>query len=46
MIRHENITYVGDDYGYGGNDEPVYKSDFGFIKVDDYKSFQSIEHLL
>jgi len=46
-LGHENITYVGDDYGYGGNDEPVYKSDFGFIKVDDYKKFPKyIEHLL
>lgn len=36
---HEEVVFVGDDYGPGGNDEPVYKSDFNFIKIDDYKEF-------
>lgn len=35
-IAHDEAVFVGDDYGEGGNDESVYKSDFGFIKVDDY----------
>lgn len=35
-LTHENVVYVGDDYGMGGNDEAVYKSDFRFICVDDY----------
>ena len=35
-IAHEEVVYVGDDYGPGGNDESVYLSDFGFVKVDDY----------
>ncbi len=35
-LSHENVVYVGDDYGPGGNDEAVYKSDITFIKVDDY----------
>ncbi len=35
-ITHDEAVFVGDDYGEGGNDESVYKSDFGFIKVDDY----------
>jgi len=33
---HDEVVYVGDDYGLGGNDESVYLSDFGFVCVDDY----------
>ncbi len=36
---HDEVVFVGDDYGVGGNDEPVYKSDFNFIKVDSYLNF-------
>ncbi|MBQ0126000.1 MAG: phosphomannomutase, partial [Clostridiales bacterium] len=32
---HDEVVFVGDDYGEGGNDSPVYESDFNFIKVDD-----------
>ena len=35
-IAHDEVVFVGDDYGMGGNDESVYSSDFGFICVDDY----------
>ena len=35
-LSHEEVVYVGDDYGTGGNDEAVYRSDFRFICVDDY----------
>ena len=35
-IKHDEAVFVGDDYGPGGNDESVYLSDFGFVKVDDY----------
>ena len=46
-LKHENVVYIGDDYGLGGNDESVYKSDFGFITIDDYRDFKSkIKHLL
>lgn len=38
-ILHSEVLYVGDDYGPGGNDEAVYKSDFPFLKVDDYRDF-------
>lgn len=38
-LSHENVVFVGDDYGLGGNDESVYKSDFHFICVDDYRKF-------
>lgn len=36
-LEHKNVVFVGDDYGVGGNDEAVYKSDFRFICVDDYR---------
>lgn len=36
---HDEVVFVGDDYGEGGNDSSVYNSDFGFIKVDDYTKF-------
>ena len=36
---HDEVVFCGDDYGTGGNDESVYKSDFGFICVDDYLTF-------
>lgn len=46
-ILHSEAIFVGDDYGPGGNDESVYKSDFGFIKVDNYLEFYNcIKHLL
>ena len=38
-ITHEQVVYVGDDYGPGGNDESVYLSDITFITVDDYRTF-------
>lgn len=41
---HEDIVYVGDDYGTGGNDESVYKSDIDFIKVDRYTDLPEIIH--
>jgi len=38
-LTHDQVVFVGDDYGLGGNDESVYKSDFPFICVDDYLKF-------
>ncbi len=46
-IAHDEVVFVGDDYGLGGNDESVYRSDMGFICVDDYREFpQRIAELL
>ena len=46
-VLHNEVIFVGDDYGIGGNDESVYKSDFGFIKIDDYLTFgEKVKHLL
>ena len=43
----DEVVFVGDDYGEGGNDEAVYKSDFGFIKIDDYRLFgEAVKELL
>jgi len=38
-IERDEVIYFGDDYGLGGNDEDIYKSDIRFIKVDDYREF-------
>ena len=46
-IAHDEVIFVGDDYGMGGNDESVYRSDFGFICIDDYRTFpEKVKHLL
>ena len=41
-LKHEDIVYIGDDYGLGGNDEAVYKSDFSYLTIDDYRDFPEI----
>lgn len=38
-LNHDEVVYIGDDYGVGGNDESVFKSDFPYIKIDNYKDF-------
>ncbi len=35
-------VFIGDDFGRGGNDEPVYASDFDFIEITDYKDFPAV----
>lgn len=32
------VLFVGDDYGTGGNDESVYRSEIDFVEVDDYRT--------
>ena len=41
-LLHENVVYIGDDYGLGGNDESVYKSDFNYLTIDDYRDFPKV----
>ena len=36
------VTYFGDDYGKGGNDECVYLSDIDFVKVDRFSDLPRI----
>ena len=46
-LTREQVCYVGDDYGPGGNDESVLLAGFPFIKVDDYHDFPKLmEQLL
>lgn len=40
-LQHDEVLFVGDDYGTGGNDESVYLSDIPFLCVDDYRQFPS-----
>lgn len=35
-VAHDEVVYVGDDYGPGGNDESVFKADFCSVEIDDY----------
>lgn len=41
-LEHNNIVYIGDDYGLGGNDESVYKSDFNYLTIDNYLDFPEV----
>jgi len=46
-LSHSEVVYIGDDYGPGGNDEPVYKSDFPYIAIENYLDFpKKIEPLI
>ena len=41
-LAHDQVVYIGDDYGLGGNDESVYQSDFPYITIDDYRDFPAV----
>ena len=41
-IAHNEVVYIGDDYGIGGNDECVYKADFNYLTIDNYVDFPNI----
>lgn len=45
-IAHDEVVYIGDDYGPGGNDESVYLSDFNYITIDDYRDFPNVVKVL
>ena len=36
-IALDEILYFGDEYYEGGNDEPVYRSEIEFVKINDYR---------
>lgn len=42
----DEVLFIGDDYGEGGNDESVYLSDFNFLTIDDYRTFPEITKFL
>lgn len=39
---HSEVVFVGDDYGLGGNDESIYRSDFRFVCIDDYTRLDEV----
>lgn len=41
-LSHDEVVYIGDDYGMGGNDESVYQSDFPYITIDNYLDFPKV----
>ena len=45
-LKHEEVLYIGDDYGQGGNDESVYISDFPYLKIDNYLDFPKLTEFL
>ncbi len=38
----QEVVYIGDDYGLGGNDESVYLSNFNYLTIDDYRDFPKV----
>ena len=40
-LARDEVLYVGDDYGPGGNDESVLLAGFPFLKIDDYRETPS-----
>lgn len=43
---HDEILFFGDDFGPGGNDESVFRSDIAFCPVDDYRRFPALANEL
>lgn len=41
-IAYNEVVFIGDDYGMGGNDESVYKSEFNFLTIDNYLDFGKV----
>ena len=41
-IGAEEVVFIGDDYGPGGNDEQVYRSEIDFLTIDDYRHFPQV----
>ena len=37
-LAKDEVLYVGDDYGPGGNDESVLLTGFPFLRIDDYRA--------
>lgn len=41
-LSHENVVFIGDDYGVGGNDESVYKSNINYLTIDSFEDFPTV----
>lgn len=44
--KHDEVVFIGDDYGQGGNDECVYLADFNYLTIDDYRDFPNVIKVL
>ena len=38
----DEVVYIGDDYGQGGNDESVYLSEIPYLTIDSYLDFPKV----
>lgn len=45
-LKPDNVVYIGDDYGIGGNDWQIYNSEIDFICIDHYKDFPGLSQKL
>ena len=43
---HDQVVFVGDDYGQGGNDHSVFVSDFNTLKIDHYTNLKEVTKIL
>jgi len=41
-ISRDDVVYIGDDYGQGGNDESVLLAGYNYIKINSYKDFTEV----
>ncbi len=41
-ISHNEVCFIGDDYGRGGNDEAIFLADFNSLKIDSYLDFPEV----
>lgn len=45
-IALDEIVYIGDDYGPGGNDESVYLSPIPYLTIDNFNDFPKVASVL
>ena len=45
-FTEDEIVYIGDDYGMGGNDESVFLSNFPYLMIDDFTTFPEVVSVL
>jgi len=45
-LSPEQVVFIGDDYGLGGNDQSVYNSQFNFLTIDNYLDFPEVVKVL
>lgn len=45
-LSENEIVYIGDDYGQGGNDESVFLSKFPYLTIDHFEDFPEVAKAL